>query len=56
MAEWLRNPTRTREGVGLVSGLAQWVKDLPWAVGWVADVARIWHCCDWHRLAAVALI
>ena len=27
MVQWLTNPTRNQEGVGLVPGLAQWVKD-----------------------------
>ena len=27
MAQWLTNPTRNREVVGLIPGLAQWVKD-----------------------------
>ena len=27
MAQWLRNPTRNDEVVGLIPGLAQWVKD-----------------------------
>ena len=27
MAQWLTNPTRNREVVGSVPGLAQWVKD-----------------------------
>ena len=27
LAQWLTNPTRNHEVVGLVSGLAQWVKD-----------------------------
>ena len=27
MAQWLVNPTRNREVVGLIPGLAQWVKD-----------------------------
>ena len=28
MAQWLTNPTRNHEIVGLIPGLAQWVKDL----------------------------
>ena len=27
MAQWLTNPTRNQEVVGLIPGLAQWVKD-----------------------------
>ena len=37
------NPTRNREVVGLIPGLAQWVKDL----------ALLWL---WHGPAATALI
>ena len=28
VAQWLTNPTRNHEVVGLISGLAQWVEDL----------------------------
>ena len=28
VAQWLTNPIRNREVVGLTPGLAQWVKDL----------------------------
>ena len=28
VAQWLTNPTRNHEIVGLIPGLAQWVKDL----------------------------
>ena len=27
MAQWLTNPTRNHETVGLIPGLDQWVKD-----------------------------
>ena len=27
MAQWLMNPTRNDEVLGLIPGLAQWVKD-----------------------------
>ena len=30
VAQWLMNPTRNQEVVGLIPGLAQWVKDLAW--------------------------
>ena len=46
MAQWLTNPTGNHEFVGLIPGLAQWVRDpvLSWAVVWVEDVAWI-PCC-----------
>ena len=43
MAQWLTNTTRNHEVVGLIPGLAQWVK----------DPTLLWL---WYRLAAVAQI
>ena len=47
VAQWLMNLTGNHEVVGLIPGLAQWVKvlALPWAVVGVADMARIPCCC-----------
>ena len=47
VAQWLMNPSRNGEVLGLIPGLAQWVKDpvLPWAVVWVTDTAWIWRGC-----------
>ena len=47
MAQQVKNPTSIHKDSGLIPGLTQWVKNLvlPQVVAWVADVARIWHCC-----------
>ena len=59
MAQWLTNLTRNHEVVGLIPGLAQWVKDPGAAVScgvghrYSSDPVLLWL---WHRPAAVALI
>ena len=55
VAQWLTNLTRNYEVVGLIPGLAHWVKDPPllWAVVQVADKAQIPSYCGCgvgHRL------
>ena len=59
MAQWLTNPARNHEVVGLIPGLSQWVKDpvlaLSCGVGCRrgSDPPLLWL---WCRPAAVALI
>ena len=47
MAQRLRTRHSVSKDSGLISGLAQWVKDpkLPHAVVEFAYEAWIWHCC-----------
>ena len=47
MAQQIKTPTSIHEDVHSTPGLAQQVKDLVLlcAVVWVADAARIQHCC-----------
>ena len=60
MAQQFMNPTSNHEVLGLIPGLAPWVKDpaLRQAVVQVADMAGIPRCCGWlwHRPAAAAPI
>ena len=43
VAQPVKNPTSIRDDADLIPGFIQWVKDpvLP-----LADMARIWCCCD----------
>ena len=46
-AQWVKNSTSFPEDVGLILGLAQWVKDLALlqTVVSVTDAAQMLHCC-----------
>ena len=41
MAEWVKNPSSFHEDVGLIPGLAQWVKDLHICELWCRSQMRL---------------
>ena len=41
VAQWLTNPTRNHEVVGLIPGLAQWVKDPVLLCLWCRSAATL---------------
>ena len=57
MAQWLMNPTRNREVVASIPGLAQRVKDSRIVVSHGVGLRPDWDpvlLCLWHRPAATA--
>ena len=58
MVQWVKNPTNIHENVGLIPGLAQWVKGssvaMSCGVGHRGGLDPTWLWL-WHRQTAVAL-
>ena len=54
MAQWLTNPTRNHEVVGLIPGLAQWVNDLVLRELWCRLQTRLGSGAAWLWCRPVA--